>query len=378
MNKRSIKNIILILLLAIYIFIYKIYIFENYMKYSEIVSASFMVGLLALAISLLGFRRDKQTNLSRSIFKAIIFYLVLTFFIMYGIGIFVGFLKNAYSFALPTLIDNILAPIVIIIAMELLRYVVISANKDRKIIIGLITILLMILDLAINTKSLPIHDLEAMFRLSATVIVPIIVKHFLLSYLCFYVGYRSPILYRLIIELYVFIVPFIPNIGEYLQSMIMISLPFLIYAGSYAMIDDRIQKQQPVFYRNRFSIFDFLIACLLISMVCLISGFFPHYIMGIGSDSMRPKINKGDAVILRKVDKKSSIKKGDIIAYNKDGKIIVHRVVKIKKDSYITKGDANKGNDPKDVKIKQIQGVYKFKIPFIAYPTIWIRELLNK
>ena len=41
---------------------------------------------------------------------------------------------------------------------------------------------------------------------------------------------------------------------------------------------------------------------------------------------MQPKINKGDAVIIKKVKEENEIKKGDIIAYKTNDRIIIHRI----------------------------------------------------
>jgi hypothetical protein len=45
--------------------------------------------------------------------------------------------------------------------------------------------------------------------------------------------------------------------------------------------------------------------------------------------------------------------------------------------TYITKGDNNNGNDPRPVSRAQIKGTVKFKIPIIAWPTVWLTELFN-
>ena len=97
MKVRAIKNWIILVLLATYVVLYKLFIFQNYMKYSEFISASFLAVVLALSIIFLGFRKDKTTILGRNVFKVVLFYIILTFFVMYGIGLMVGFLKNAYS-----------------------------------------------------------------------------------------------------------------------------------------------------------------------------------------------------------------------------------------------------------------------------------------
>ena len=383
MDKRGLKNVVLFLAFIIYIVLYKLYIFPNFMRYSEVISASFMVVLLAVSIKWLGFRRDKMTVLSKTVLRIVIFYLFLAFFVMYGLGIFVGFLKNAYSRNFFTLIDNIFAPIVIIILTELFRYVVIWANRDRKRVIVILTILLIAFEICFNVKAVDFVDLRTIFNTSATILLPIIIKNIVLSYFSYHVGYKIPILYRLIMEIYVFIVPYIPDIGNYLNSMILISLPILIYISSFALIDNRVTKPEPVFYRNEFTIFDGVTAALLLTLVALISGLFPHFMIGIGSESMVPAIAKGDAVILQKVTERTILKENDIIAYGKDKVIVVHRIVKVHKNddgtvTYVTKGDANNGNDAKEVTRGQVKGVVKLRIPYIAYPTVWLSEIFNR
>ena len=381
MKVRSIKSSFILLLLASYVVLYKLFIFQNYMKYSEIITASFLVVLLALAIILLGFRKDKTTVLGKNVFRVVLFYIVLTFFIMYGLGLFVGFLKNAYSTNLINIFDNIFSPILIILAVEFIRYVVISANKDNKTLIIILTILLTIFEISTTIRTIDLKELSVAFNLTATIIIPSIFKNLLLSYLSYHIGYKIPIFYRLIMDIYLFVVPIIPSLGDYVNSMILISLPILIYISTFGMIDDRINKSEPLFKRRNFTVWDIPVGVLLITLIALISGFFPHYMIGIGSNSMKPTIYKGDAVILEKVNKKTNLKKGDIIAYSNGKLIIVHRIKEINgvgnNATYITKGDANNGNDPRAVNRSQIKGIVRIKIPVIAWPTVWLTELFN-
>ena len=182
-------------------------------------------------------------------------------------------------------------------------------------------------------------------------------------------------------DVYIFVVPIIPSLGDYVNSMILISLPILIYISTFSMIDDRVNKAEPLFKRRNFTVWDIPVAVVLITLIALISGFFPHYMIGIGSDSMNPTIYKGDAVILKKVDKKTNLKKGDIIAYSNGKLIIVHIIKEINgtgsNATYIMKGDANNGTDPRPVNRSQVKGIVRFKIPVIAWPTVWLTELFN-
>lgn len=379
MNKRGIKNTIISIVLIAYIVLYRLVIFPQYMKYSAIITSSFLVVLLALSIWFLGFRRDKPTFDSRNITRNVIFYLFLTFVLMYGLGFIVGFLKNAYSRNFLTLLDNIVAPILTIIFVEIIRYVVIWANRDKKVYITFFTVILIVLELFISIRSLPIGDAAAMFDILATIILPVIIKNSVMSYLCYHIGYKVPLLYRLVMDVYIFIVPIIPDIGDYLNSMILIALPIVIYINAFAYIDERNKKAEYYFEEKSFSIWDIPVAAFLIVLAALISGFFPHYMIGVGSDSMNPTIHKGDAVILKKVDAKT-LKQGDIIAFQntENKRLIVHRIDSITSSNdntvYVTKGDANNSVDANVVYPDQVRGVVKVKIPYIAYPTLWLSE----
>ena len=182
-------------------------------------------------------------------------------------------------------------------------------------------------------------------------------------------------------DIYGFLVPVVPNLGDYINSIILVSLPVVIYINAFIEIDSKVHKPEPIFNGDNFSIFDIPIVIVLVILVCLISGVFPHYMIGVGSQSMEPYLSKGDAVILRKVPKDRVLKQGDIVAYKRDDIVVIHRIAKVNKSgrsvSYITKGDANNANDSSEVKQSQVNGVVQVKIPFIAYPTVWLSEFLH-
>ena len=377
---RSIKNSILLTILVVYVVLYKFVIFNNFMKYSGLITASFLVVLLGISIKFLGFRKNKPTVMINNILKNVIFYLIVTFILMYALGIVVGFLTNAYSRSFLIMIDNIFAPIIIIVLTEFIRYVFISANKDKKHYIVLLTIALVIFEVCISVKGIKL-DLKSIFTLFALTIIPCAVKNSVLSYLCFHIGYQVPLVYRLVMDVYGFVVPVVPNLGDYLTSVILITLPIIIYISSFTEIDRKIHKPEPIFGGDSFTLMDIPLLSFLIILIALVSGFFPYYMIGVGSDSMTPRISKGDAVILKKVSKSNVLKKNDIIGYEKNGIVVVHRIIDVKRTKnnivYITKGDANNSRDSKEVKRDQVVGLVEFKIPFIAYPTVWLRELSN-
>lgn len=381
MTKRTFKNISLLIVFIVYIVLYKLFLFQNFMKYSEIINVSFLLIYVSSTIALLGIRKYKSSYNSKNIFRVTVFYIIMFFIIMYGLGFFVGFLKNAYSLSFLTMMDNIFCPIMVIILIETFRYVVIWANKDKKIWTVLFTILITVFEIAISIRTLQVQELRLLFGQFATIILPVTIKNAVLSYLCYHIGYRVPLFYRLLVDIYVFLVPIIPDVGDYIHSLILVSLPSLIYIAAFSIIDENNQEEQFIFSKETFSFWDIPIGLFVAVIAALVSGFFPLYMIGVGSDSMSPSINKGDAIILKKVHDEK-LKKGDVIAYQKDKKIIVHRIVTVTEEengiTYVTKGDANNSKDPAIVKQKQVKGIVKIRIPYVAYPSIWLFEYFNE
>ncbi len=387
MEKRSVKNIGIMAIFVIYIFLYKFLIFPKAMGYSEMINASFLALALGLSIFLLGFRKNKSTILFQNVIKFTLFYVMLTGIIVYAVGFAVGFLKNAYSRETFTLFNNIFAPIIIYGLIEFIRYTFIWANKDKKVYIFLFTAILIVLELVFKIRTVDFASFESLFRLTATTVLPTIVKNVFFSYICYHVGYKVPLVYRLLVDVfYVYIVPIIPDLGEYVNSVISISLPIIIYISVYEMIDSKCNKPRPIVKKGSFGIVDGVVGVLLVTLIALVSGLFPIYMIGIGSNSMTPKINKGDAVVLQKVTDPNTIKEGDVVAYiRKDGSskqiTVVHRVTEVTKSKgkkvFVTKGDANKSKDVNLVNGSQIKGKVKFRIPLIAYPTIFFNDLIS-
>ena len=103
-------------------------------------------------------------------------------------------------------------------------------------------------------------------------------------------------------------------------------------------------------------------------------GLFPYQPIAILSNSMNPTFKRGDVVIYKKEE---NIVPGDIIVFQYQNQIIVHRVVSIN-EYYVTKGDANNSVDYIKVQKEDIKGVYQFSLKYLGYPSIWLNELFTK
>ena len=375
--KRNLKNLIICLVLISYIFIYRFFIYTNLLKYNESITSSFSIILFTLSLILYGYRKNIKNILNGKLIKNVSWNIALYFLVVYGVGVTVGFLSNSYSLTLSGILENIVPVFVIIVFSELFRYIFIRANKDKKLSIIVITFLLVLFELNLQIRYDSFTDLEQIFRFSSITILPMIMKNILCSYLVYQNDYRSSLIYRLIMDMYFYIVPIIPDFNDYVLSVVGLLLPFVIFIKSIKIVEDKgIVKKVKTKKKRRFlNLRDLPLILLAIIIICMVTGFGPIKLIGIESPSMTPSINKGDAVIIDKTYNKDKLKVNDVIAYkDKDDKIIVHRIININRDgTFITKGDMNNTSDREYVKKDQIQGKVILTIPYIAYPSLVLR-----
>ena len=91
--------------------------------------------------------------------------------------------------------------------------------------------------------------------------------------------------------------------------------------------------------------------------------------------NLNDQIQTFDVITVHSAPKEEDIKLYDIIVYEKNGDLVIHRVVYIEEVNEIhpdgrrfyTRGDANKTNDANPVKYDQIRGIYRGeRVPFIG------------
>lgn len=84
---------------------------------------------------------------------------------------------------------------------------------------------------------------------------------------------------------------------------------------------------------------------------------------------MKPAINVGDVAVITFASDNAKIEKDDVIAFqsSKLGETVIHRVMDVTPEGYLTKGDANEGVDLEPVSSDKVLGIYHFKIPFLGF-----------
>ena len=77
MSKRMVKNISILSLLFIYTIVYRLYIFERVLKYSEVITAAFLMVLAFISILLLGYKKDKKTQIKQNVTRMTISIIII-------------------------------------------------------------------------------------------------------------------------------------------------------------------------------------------------------------------------------------------------------------------------------------------------------------
>ena len=374
--KQSEKNVLVIESIFITILILNAFLFriEN-----TIMISIFLLITFIISIEVLGYEKDRHRYKKDGILLGIIFATEFQIFI-YLFGIITGFLENGYSLKLFNIFRNIFPNLILILITELFRYQLVTKSQGKKILKILTTILFIILEITIMMPLYNLNNSRNFIEFLSIVVIPSISKNILFTYFVLKFGYLTNICYRVIMELTVYIVPILPNINIYLDSVFKFTFPIIIFICTRRIL--KVKKDIEV-RKSKFSkIANICVTLFLLVVVFLTSGVFSHYALVIGSDSMSPTINKGDIVIVKKVNSEEvdSIKIGDTLVFNMNNKTIVHRVQNVNFDNnylFITKGDNNEEADNWVVKEKDVIGIVTARIPIIGYPTVWLNEMLG-
>ena len=345
---------------------------------SQITLDILLAFMLMVAYMLFGFEKDRHRYM-REVILEILIVLISFFLVYYLLGIIIGFAKVGNYYTINSMI-NIIFPIIFCILLgEILRYQLMIKSSESKYLMYLVCILFVLIDCTIAFSTHNLDNRKEVFLLIAKIVLPSISKNVLCSFLCLNFGFKTSIIYRLIMELYSYLIYIIPDPNNYLYSIIFLLLPLYILFHLIRWLNkDKVNNVVETREGNRRYRFLSFIPLGLVTfiLVYFISGYFRFYAVAIASGSMEPNISKGDVVIVDKNEKNLQV--GEVLAYYYDNKVVVHRIYKIidADDEYYiyTKGDANDNYDNYKIDRSMVIGIVKFNVPLIGYPTVLLNE----
>ena len=193
----------------------------------------FLVLSIILFKIFFGLEKDRHRYIKDIIYDIIIV-LIVSFLLYYLFGIIIGFYRagNYYNFYS---IRTILIPLVLnIVLIEYLRYQMISKSDGSKLLLITTCILFVLMDVTNAIYFADVSTSYQKFMFIALTLLPSISKSIVSCFITNKVGYKPNIVWVLVLEIYIYLIPIIPNPNEYILSIIRFVFPFVIMHKVYS------------------------------------------------------------------------------------------------------------------------------------------------
>ncbi|MBQ9072430.1 MAG: signal peptidase I [Bacilli bacterium] len=325
-----------------------------------------------------GIERDRH-RYTKDVFLDLFIFLLAFFMLYYIFGLVIGLARtdNYYTFLG---FKNFVIPITLVIILkEFLRYAMLQRTHDSKLLIVITYLIFLLLDVS---DAIYYNDFSSgydVFIFIALSLLPAITANLACTYISRKTGYKPIILYLLVTRLYLYLLPIVPDPNEYIVSIINLILPIVWLYRVYVFFDKEKDEHLTRKY-NKKSVLGILIpSVVIVVLVYFTSGYFRYYAVAIASGSMSPAINKGDIVVVEKIeDRYERLEEGQVLAFRYNNIVIVHRIIDIVETDgeyfFYTKGDANNNEDDYAIEQSDVVGVVRFRIPYAGLPTVWLNE----
>ena len=360
--KTSFKKILLLQITMIFFLVLNFFISNVFTPYVYVV---FLGIMFTTAYLMLGFEKN------------VLIVILSYFLIIYLLGLKIGFVRTIYNGLSNTNITRNIIPFVfIVIFSELLRFIFINKSNKNRLMIIFSCIVFILFNISYYYKIYDFRESNELFQFVGIIVLGNIATNIFLTILCINTGYINNIKYRLLMEGYVYLVPFVPDLGPYLTAVLSTLVPVICALSIYRR-KKHIEKASK---NKKRLIIPSIIIGIFILIIMLNSGFFKYQNMTIGSNSMKPYMSKGDVIILEKLKGNEiyELKKGDILVFRYNNKVIAHRIYKVYNDEteirFRTKGDANEKYDDPIINKDQVVGILRYRIKYIGLPSVWVEE----
>jgi len=330
------------------------------------------------ANNLLGGLDSKWRIVYLAAFLAAIFQIAL----LVDAGLITKFGRSPVSFAPRMLILNSMMVFSSIFGVEFSRAHILRNLGRRKPLLSLI-LMSLLHSPVLALLRMPLSGFKPLFFVEflGSEFLPALAQNLLASYLALLAGPIASIAYMMPLSVFQWFSPVLPDLPWGLKSLLGVLSPSVsLVAINYATPKEVLRraglkidvfrgwkKESPVKV-----LAPILIFVLAVWFSTGLLSVFPSVIM---SGSMQPALNVGDIAILVKVPA-NKIQLGDIIQYASREGPVLHRVVAIKQEYFITKGDANNVVDYDPVHSSQIRGKLLFIIPKLGWISIYMKIII--
>ena len=293
-----------------------------------------------------------------------------------------GFYKNPYQLSFGNFFKFFLPIAAVITFSEVVRYVLMAQNDRLASVFCYLSCVLA--DMLICSNLPAVNTMSKFMDLVAGAFFPAIISNLLYNYLSKRYGIYPNLVFRAITVLYAYTFSVVPAISDAILSFVNTIFPIAIYLFIDALYEKKRKYalgNRSVFVKVLSVVLTVTVVIIMLGTVMLISNQFKYGAYVIATPSMTGELNQGDVALYERLDDRP-VEEGEVIVFDKDGTVILHRVEKIETINgitrYYTKGDANEDMDGGYIHRSDIIGHVNFKIPYIGFPTLWMRNLFKK
>ncbi len=299
-------------------------------------------------------------------------------------GLYFGFTKTPYGINKPDIVLRFIIPIAAIIsATEIIRHILcIQQNTYATVAAYLIGV---IGDVLIQSSIAGITTFSTFMDVVGLALLPSLLCNLLYNYLAKRYGFMPSLAYRMLTVWVFYLIPYGSQISDSIISLVNMLLPI----GIFLFIDSLFEKKKRyalgkphVLTAIMSRVLTAAVIIIMVGFVMLTSNHFYYGSLVIATPSMTGELNKGDAIIYKAYENDRKIEVGQILVFEKDGSTVVHRLVDIEiingQARYYTKGDANEDIDVGYITSSNIVGTVEAKVPYLGYPTLWLRDLFDR
>ena len=308
----------------------------------------------------------------------------LLYFVFYYVsGVRFGFTKTGYGINKPDILLLYIIPIaVIIVCNELIRHVLcVQSEKYGSVFAFFISLCT---DVIICATIPAVTNMSTFMDVVGLTLVPGLMSNLLFNYLTARYGIWPNIVYKGFTVWAFYLIPYGSGISNSLLGFVNLILPIFVFL----FIDSFYEKRRryalgntSMTWRVFSGVLTAIAVVIMLGTVMLISNQFRYGLLVVATPSMTGELNKGDAAIFEKYEDQPIVE-GQVIVFEKDDSMIIHRVADIQTVNgttrYFTKGDANEDLDAGFIQRSDIVGLVNYKVPYIGYPTLWMRSLFKR
>ena len=343
------------------------------------VLAAFLISAIAIVSYIFLKKRSILSINTKQVVMIVTVIALSVIMVYYLLGLKFGFINNPYAWRFSVFFNRFFPTLAVIVGSEIIRYVV-RAQESRSAD-ALIYISLVLAEMLVcSTASVAISSFDNFMDLVALTMLPAMLSNLLYHYIVIRYGVLPNVIYRCITTLYIYVIPITPRVSDSLVAFATLFIPLAINLFIDILFEKK--KRYALQKKSKLTVPITVIAvALMLGAVMVVSNQFRIGAYVIATPSMTGELNVGDAAIYERYDEQTIIE-GQVIVFEKNDLVVIHRVADIQiingQKRYYTKGDANDYLDSGFIYDSDIVGLVNYKIPYIGYPTLWLRGLFDR